>query len=127
MEAVGTVEKAIEVLFHLHRESAAQGVTSIGRSLGLPKSSAHRLLSALSRRGLVEKDEFGRYLGFGIATLFALQILLNLAVVMGMMPTKGLPLPFVSYGGSAIVMSLFMTGILLNIGRHAGAAPPGRG
>ena len=75
---------------------------------------------------LSNEDEFGRYLGFGITTLFALQILLNLAVVMGMMPTKGLPLPFISHGGSAIVMSLFMTGILLNIGRRAGGAPPGR-
>ncbi|MCZ6728899.1 MAG: putative lipid II flippase FtsW [SAR324 cluster bacterium] len=76
---------------------------------------------------LAVEEEFGRYLGFGIATLFALQILLNLAVVMGMMPTKGLPLPFISYGGSAIVMSLFMTGILLNIGRHAAAPSPSGG
>ena len=69
---------------------------------------------------LSSEDDFGRYLAFGITTLFGLQILLNLAVVMGTMPTKGLPLPFISYGGSAIVMSLLMTGILLNIGRHNG-------
>lgn len=76
---------------------------------------------------LGSEDEFGRYLGFGITTLLSLQILLNLAVVMGTMPTKGLPLPFISYGGSAIVMTLLMTGILLNIGRHTGnAAPSGR-
>jgi cell division protein FtsW len=65
------------------------------------------------------QDDFSRYLTYGITTLFGLQIILNLAVVMGMMPTKGLPLPFISYGGSSLVMSLFMTGILLSAGRRA--------
>ena len=65
-----TVEKAVEVLFHLHAEPAAQGVTAIGRALGLPKSSAHRLLAALGRRGLVERDERGRYrTGIGLVAL----------------------------------------------------------
>lgn len=64
------------------------------------------------------KEDFGKHLAFGISTLVGLQILLNLAVVMGLMPTKGLPLPFISYGGSALVMTLFMTGVLLNIGRR---------
>ncbi|HEX9843689.1 MAG TPA: FtsW/RodA/SpoVE family cell cycle protein, partial [bacterium] len=64
-----------------------------------------------------------RYLAYGITTLFTLQIVLNLAVVMGMMPTKGLPLPFVSYGGSSLLASLFMTGVLLNVGRRV---PPGQ-
>ena len=76
---------------------------------------------------LANEDEFGRYLGFGIATLLGLQILLNLAVVMGMMPTKGLPLPFISYGGSSVVMTLVMTGILLNIGRQGPRAASLRG
>jgi DNA-binding IclR family transcriptional regulator len=61
MESPGTVEKAVDVLFHLHGESGPRGVTAIGRALGLPKSSTHRLLSALGRRGLVERDERGRY------------------------------------------------------------------
>ncbi len=65
------------------------------------------------------EDEFGRHLAYGITTLFALQMMLNLAVVMGVMPTKGLPLPFISYGGSSLVASLFMTGVLLNIGRKS--------
>jgi DNA-binding IclR family transcriptional regulator len=61
MESPGTVEKAVDVLFHLHGESGPRGVTAIGRALGLPKSSTHRLLTALGRRGLVERDERGRY------------------------------------------------------------------
>jgi cell division protein FtsW len=71
------------------------------------------------RACLAAQDDFSRYLGYGITTLFGLQIILNLAVVMGMMPTKGLPLPFISLGGSSLVLSLFMTGVLLNIGRRA--------
>jgi IclR family acetate operon transcriptional repressor len=70
VESLGSVEKAVDVLFHLHGESSPQGVTAIGRALGLPKSSAHRLLAALSRRGLVERDERGRYrTGIGLMAL----------------------------------------------------------
>jgi DNA-binding IclR family transcriptional regulator len=61
MEQLGTVDKAVDVLFHLHRAQAPRGVTEIGRALGLPKSSAHRLLAALARRGLVERDDHSRY------------------------------------------------------------------
>lgn len=61
MDQLTTVEKAVDILFHLHAASEPQGVTAIGRSLGLPKSSAHRLLAALGRRGLVDRSEHGRY------------------------------------------------------------------
>lgn len=61
MEATGTVDKAVDVLFHLHGAGAPCGVTAIGRALDIPKSSVHRLLATLSRRGLVERDEAGRY------------------------------------------------------------------
>ena len=70
MESLSTVEKAVELLYHLHESEAPQGVTAIGRALGLPKSSAHRLLTALSRRGLVEQDGRGRYgPGIGLVAL----------------------------------------------------------
>jgi len=70
MKSLGTVEKAVDVLFHLHAEGAPRGVTDIGRALGLPKSSTHRLLSALGRRGLVERDGRGRYRpGIGLVAL----------------------------------------------------------
>ncbi|MDP6980676.1 MAG: IclR family transcriptional regulator [Myxococcota bacterium] len=61
MDPLSTVEKAVDILFHLHQAGEPQGVTEIGRSLGLPKSSAHRLLGALGRRGLVERSTRGRY------------------------------------------------------------------
>jgi DNA-binding IclR family transcriptional regulator len=61
MEALSSVEKAVDVLFALHGAPSSLGVTALGHELGLPKSSAHRLLAALVRRGLVERDERGRY------------------------------------------------------------------
>jgi hypothetical protein len=61
------------------------------------------------------RDAYGCYLAFGITCLFGLQTIVNMCVVLGLLPTKGLPLPFVSYGGTALVMSLFMAGVLANI------------
>lgn len=59
--SAATVEKAIDVLFHLHDRPEPWGVSDLGRALDLPKSSVHRLLVSLRRRGLVESDERGRY------------------------------------------------------------------
>jgi IclR family acetate operon transcriptional repressor len=70
MPATNTVEKAIDLLFALHRSPSPQGVTELGRTLGVPKSSAHRLLRTLVHRGLVEQDESGRYrVGIGLVAL----------------------------------------------------------
>lgn len=59
--SAATVEKAIDVLFHLHDRREPWGVSDLGRALQLPKSSVHRLLVSLRRRGLVESDARGRY------------------------------------------------------------------
>jgi hypothetical protein len=67
------------------------------------------------RTALRARDVFGTYLAFGITTMFGLQALVNIGVVLGSLPTKGLPLPFISYGGTSLVMSLFMGGVLANI------------
>lgn len=64
-------------------------------------------------------DDFGRYLGLGITTMVVGQALINLSVVLGLMPTKGIPLPFISYGGSSLLGTLLATGVLLNISQHA--------
>jgi cell division protein FtsW len=67
------------------------------------------------RAAVRARDPFGTYLAFGISALFGFQALVNIGVVLGSLPTKGLPLPFISYGGTSLVVSLFMAGVLANI------------
>lgn len=70
MESLATVERAVDVLFHLHAQEGPSGVSAIGRALGVSKSSAHRLLTTLASRGLVERDGRGRYrTGMGLVAL----------------------------------------------------------
>jgi cell division protein FtsW len=64
-------------------------------------------------------DRFGAFLALGITTMVALQALVNISVVLGLLPTKGLPLPFVSAGGSSLLINLVAMGILLNVSQHA--------
>jgi len=61
------------------------------------------------------EDSFGRYLAVGITSMVVLQAFINMSVVLGMMPTKGIPLPLVSYGGSSLFFTLACVGVLLNI------------
>jgi cell division protein FtsW len=65
-------------------------------------------------------DDFGRFLALGITLMVASQALINLSVVLGLMPTKGIPLPFVSYGGSSLFVMLLASGVLLNISQQSG-------
>ena len=73
----------------------------------------------LFRRGmntaLTAPDDFGRYLAFGITFLLAFEAVFNMCVVLGLVPTKGLAIPFISYGGSSLICSLAAIGILLNV------------
>jgi cell division protein FtsW len=71
------------------------------------------------RVGLRVPDPFGAYLALGLTTLLAIQTIVNLGVVTGLLPTKGLPLPFVSFGGSALLTAMLSMGVLLNISQHA--------
>ena len=65
------------------------------------------------------EDLFGRYLAVGITSMVVLQAFINISVVLGMMPTKGIPLPLVSYGGSSLFVTLACIGVLLNITKQA--------
>ncbi|MGH4125709.1 MAG: stage V sporulation protein E [Clostridium sp.] len=64
------------------------------------------------------KDMYGTILAIGITSVIAIQAIINIAVVTGSMPVTGVPLPFISYGGSALVFNMFAIGILLNVSRH---------
>lgn len=63
-------------------------------------------------------DQFGRLLAFGMTLLLVFQAAFNIGVVTGCLPTKGLALPFISYGGTNLITALFAVGTLINIGRH---------
>jgi len=64
-------------------------------------------------------DRFGFYLALGVTNLLVLQALINMCVCLGMLPTKGLPLPFISYGGSSLLASMAAVGLLLNVSKHS--------
>jgi cell division protein FtsW len=65
-------------------------------------------------------DDFGRYLALGVSVVVVVQGFINMSVVVGLMPTKGIPLPMISYGGSSLLSTLAMLGILMNVSEHAG-------
>jgi cell division protein FtsW len=65
-------------------------------------------------------DDFGRYLALGVTVVIVVQGFINMSVVLGMMPTKGIPLPMVSYGGSSLLSTLALLGMLMNVSEHAG-------
>lgn len=69
------------------------------------------------RIALDAEDDYGSHIAFGISVLFGLQALLNMGVAMSILPTKGLTLPFVSYGGSSLLVSAAAMGVLLNVSR----------
>jgi cell division protein FtsW len=68
----------------------------------------------------VTPDDFGRYLALGVTTMVVVQAFMNMSVVLGMAPTKGIPLPMISYGGSSLLSTLILLGILQSVGEHSG-------
>jgi cell division protein FtsW len=92
----------------------------IGEELGLVASLAVVAMYAVLfifglKIAFNARDDFGRFVAFGITLMITIQALVNFAVVTGCVPTKGLALPFISYGGSSLVVSGAMVGILVNI------------
>ena len=73
------------------------------------------------RVAVLAPDRFGSLLALGLTMMVSIQAFLNISVVLSLMPTKGIPLPFVSAGGSSMLVSLLSMGVLLNISQHASA------
>jgi cell division protein FtsW len=99
----------------------------IAEELGLLGTLAVLLVFALFlwrglRTSLLAPDRFGKLLSLGIVSGIVTQALFNMSVVLSLVPTKGIPLPFISYGGSSLVPTLAAVGILLNISQHATAS-----
>jgi len=100
----------------------------IGEELGLIASLVvvllYIVLFALGLRvAFNARDDFGRFIAYGITLMISIQALINFAVVTGCVPTKGLALPFISYGGSSLVISGVMIGILVNIAHSSMHTP----
>ncbi|MBI4635808.1 MAG: putative lipid II flippase FtsW [Candidatus Rokubacteria bacterium] len=111
-------------LFYLPESHTDFIFAVIGEELGFVGATAILLLFVVLiwrglRIGLRAPEPFGAYLALGLTVLLATQTLVNLGVVTGVLPTKGLPLPFISFGGSALSVTMLSTGVLLNISQHA--------
>jgi rod shape determining protein RodA len=94
--------------------------TVVGEEFGFFGSAFVLALFALLlwraiRIAYLSKDAFGTYLAAGVASMFAIQIFVNVGMVIGIMPITGIPLPFLSYGGTAMLVNFVAVGMLLNV------------
>ena len=116
----------VQKLFYLPEPHTDFIFAVIGEELGLLGATAVVIcFSVIAWRGLRiamrAEDSFGAFIAIGLTTMIAFQALVNMSVVLGLMPTKGIPLPLVSNGGSSLLISLLAMGILLNISQHESA------
>ncbi len=107
-------------LFYLPEPHTDFALSIIGEELGLVGVATVIVLFGILitggiRVGLKAKDLYSTYLAVGLTSFIALQVLINMGVVMGLLPTKGLTLPLISYGGSSLLITLASIGVLLNI------------
>lgn len=117
--------KGQQKLFYLPYPHSDFIFAVVGEELGLLGTLAVVVAFGLllwrgTRAALLAPDRFGLLLGIGIITGLTVQALFNISVVLSILPAKGIPLPFISYGGSSIIITLFAVGILLNISQYAG-------
>jgi len=114
----------VQKLFYLPEPHTDFIYSVISEELGLVGATAVVIcFCVLTWRGMRvavrAPDTFGSFLALGLTTMVAVQAFVNISVVLGLMPTKGIPLPFVSAGGSSLLINLVGMGILLNVSQHA--------
>lgn len=107
-------------LFYLPEPHTDFALSIVGEELGLlGVGGIIVLFGMLIMRGikvaLSARDLYSSYLALGLTCLIGLQVIINMGVVVGLLPTKGLPLPLISYGGSSLIVTLISIGVLLNI------------
>jgi len=123
------IGKSREKLFYLPDSHTDFIFSILSEELGfLGTITVISLFAILIIRGLIisirAQDTFGAYLAMGLTSLIGLQAAINMAVVSGLMPTKGLSLPFLSYGGSSLLVNMISIGILLNISSQTQSQQP---
>jgi cell division protein FtsW len=114
----------VQKLFYLPEPHTDFIYSVISEELGLVGATAVVICFCVvtwrgMRVSLRAPDTFGSFLALGLTTMVAVQAFVNISVVLGLMPTKGIPLPFVSAGGSSLLINLVGMGILLNVSQHA--------
>ncbi len=115
------IGKSLQKLFYLPEPHTDFIFSVIGEEFGLMGVTLTvALYSLIIWRGIAiarqTQDLFGALLSFGLTTALALQVCINMGVALGLLPTKGLTLPFLSYGGTSLVLNMAAIGILMNIG-----------
>jgi len=123
LTGVGLMEGK-QKLFYLPEPHTDFIFSVLGEELGLVGCMIVVLLFATFlwrgiRAALRTQDMFGRFLAIGITSMVVVQAFINMSVVLGLMPTKGIPLPLISYSGSSLFMTLACIGVLLNITKQA--------
>jgi cell division protein FtsW len=116
--------KSMQKLFFLPHPESDFIFSIVAEELGMIGALAVVIAFAIiAWRGLAAgakaPDAFGRYLAWGLTGVLVIQALLNVSVTVALLPTKGIPLPFISYGGSSLVVTLCICGVLLNLSQHA--------
>jgi cell division protein FtsW len=116
----------VQKLFYLPYPHTDFIYAVIGEELGLIGTTLMlACFAVITWRGLRTAmrapDRFGCFLAVGLTAMIAIQAFFNISVVLGLLPTKGIPLPFVSFGGSSLLISMLGMGILLNVSQHASA------
>ena len=119
--------KGTQKLFYLPYPYSDFIFSVVGEEFGLVGTLAVVLAFGLllwrgSRAALMAPDRFGTLLGIGLITGIIVQALFNISVVISILPAKGIPLPFISYGGSSVIVTLIAVGVLLNISQGGGVA-----
>jgi cell division protein FtsW len=118
--------EGVQKLFYLPEPHTDFIFAVIGEELGLiGASGVLACFSLIAWRGLRialrAPDSFGSFVALGLTSMIVVQAFVNMSVVLGLMPTKGIPLPLLSAGGSSLLISLLGTGVLLNISQHESA------
>ena len=115
--------EGVQKLFYLPESHTDYIFANIAEELGLVGALiVVALFVVLAYRGmrtaLLSRDPFARFLAFGITTTILIQAFFNISVVLALVPTKGITLPFISYGGTSLFITLLSMGVLLNITRE---------
>jgi len=116
----------VQKLFYLPEPHTDFIFAVVGEELGIIGATGILIcFCVIAWRGLRismrAEDTFGSFVALGLTTMIAVQAFVNMSVVLGLMPTKGIPLPLMSFGGSSLLMNLLGMGVLLNISQHESA------